>query len=99
MATTLRIPEPLQAEAAAYAAALGISLNGLIAVSLRDYLDQRKPGQVKPATSAPVESPAPEPVAPPLRATEETFKPPKHARAPCPCGSKLRWRDCHGKGK
>ena len=44
--TTLRFPDPLKAEATAYADALGVSLNALCAIALRDYLDARKP---KPA--------------------------------------------------
>jgi hypothetical protein len=42
MATTLRLPPALQAEAAAYASSLGISAAALIAVALREYLDARK---------------------------------------------------------
>src|SRR3546814_11768148 len=44
--TTLRFPDPLKAEATAYADTLGVSLNALCAVALRDYLDARK---AKPA--------------------------------------------------
>ena len=40
--TSLRIPDALKSEAMAYADALGISLNGLCAVALRDYLDSRQ---------------------------------------------------------
>lgn len=39
---TLRLPPELHAEATAYAAAIGVSLNALGAVALRDYLDARK---------------------------------------------------------
>lgn len=42
MATTTRLPEGLKIEADAYAARLGISLNALLAVALRDYLDARR---------------------------------------------------------
>jgi len=42
MATTLRIPDALQTEARRYADSLGLSMNGLIAVALRDYLDARQ---------------------------------------------------------
>jgi hypothetical protein len=41
MAMTLRLKPDLSAEAQAYADALGISVNALIVVALRDYLDQR----------------------------------------------------------
>lgn len=41
MASTIRVPAPLKEEAQAYATALGISLNALVSVALRDYLDAR----------------------------------------------------------
>lgn len=41
MAMTLRLPAPLEAEAAAYAASLGLPFNNLVAVALREYLDTR----------------------------------------------------------
>jgi hypothetical protein len=41
MASTTRLPPPLKAEAQAYADGLGISLNALVIVALRDYLDAR----------------------------------------------------------
>jgi hypothetical protein len=44
MATTIRLPSDLQAEATRYAQSLGLSLNGIVAVALRDYLDVRRPG-------------------------------------------------------
>lgn len=43
MAMTLRLPERLAERARRYAAESGISLNGLVAIALREYLDQRKP--------------------------------------------------------
>jgi hypothetical protein len=41
-AITARLPAGLKSESEAYAASLGVSLNALIAVALRDYLDARK---------------------------------------------------------
>ena len=41
MTSTLRLPPALKAQATAYAETLGISLNALCAVALRDYLDAR----------------------------------------------------------
>lgn len=41
MAMTLRLPASLEAEAAAYAASLGLPFNNLVAVALREYLDAR----------------------------------------------------------
>ena len=42
MAMTLRLPEDLAQRGRRYAAELGISLNGLLAVAPREYLDARK---------------------------------------------------------
>jgi hypothetical protein len=44
MAMTLRLPDELAQRGRRYAAELGISLNGLLAVALREYLEARKPG-------------------------------------------------------
>jgi hypothetical protein len=41
MATSVRLTEMLKVEAAAYASDLGISINALVAVALREYLDKR----------------------------------------------------------
>lgn len=41
MAMTLRLPAALSERARRYADQLGISLNALLAVALRDYLDAR----------------------------------------------------------
>jgi len=49
MAMTLRLPEELAKRGRRYAAELGISLNGLLAVALREYLDGRKPQLRRPA--------------------------------------------------
>ena len=49
MAMTLRLPEALAARGRHYATEVGISLNGLLAVALREYLDARTP---KPRTTA-----------------------------------------------
>ena len=42
MAMTLRLPEALAERGRRYAADSGISLNGLLAIALREYLDARK---------------------------------------------------------
>lgn len=61
--TSVRFPDPLKAEAMAYADSLGLSLNALCAVALRDYLDARArhPAATTPTAvpSAPI-APAPE---------------------------------------
>ena len=43
MAMTLRLPDPLARRARRYAAELGVSLNALLAIALREYLDARSP--------------------------------------------------------
>jgi hypothetical protein len=43
MAMTLRLPEALAERGRRYAADSGISLNGLLAIALREYLDARQP--------------------------------------------------------
>lgn len=50
MAFTTRLPEALQAEADAYASSLGISLNALVAIALRDYLNARSPSALASAS-------------------------------------------------
>jgi len=44
MAMTLRLPDSLAERGRRYAAEVGISLNALVAIALREYLDARKPG-------------------------------------------------------
>lgn len=71
MALTVRLPDELQIEANCYAAGLGLSLNSLIAVALREYLDDRKrpqepaPASLPPAVPAGRRRAAPTPPAPP----------------------------------
>jgi hypothetical protein len=49
MAMTLRLPEALAERGRRYAAESGISLNGLLAIALRQYLDAREfPPRVPP---------------------------------------------------
>ncbi|MBD8900367.1 SEC-C metal-binding domain-containing protein [Rhodanobacter sp. DHG33] len=101
--TTLRIPDALKAEADAYAASLGLSLNALCAVALRDYLDARRRG------AEPQPGPAPEPdrqpskpaqvakaVAVPSARPVRYVEPAQGVYAPCPCGSGKKWKWCHG---
>ena len=91
--TSVRFPDALKAEAMAYADALGISLNALCAVALRDYLDSRRAAvpvpearpSVVPAPAVPVSSPAAIP------------KPAGGVNAPCPCGSGQKYKRCHGR--
>jgi hypothetical protein len=52
MAMTLRLPDDLAKRGRRYAAELGISLNGLLAVALREYLDART-RESRPAPAPP----------------------------------------------
>lgn len=97
--TTLRFPDPLKAEALAYADALGVSFNALCAIALRDYLDARKP---KPA-ALPVKV-GPQARAEPARVSGSLPEakggkpvPRVGAKQPCPCGSGEKYKRCHGK--
>lgn len=98
MATNVRFPEALHAQAQAYARELGISLNALLAVALREYLDRRGPVEVQ---ARPVEVQA--------RPLESGSGPgsgsgedgarfyPGNRRGRCGCGSGQQWRHCHGR--
>ena len=87
MAFTARLPEVLEREAKLYAESLGISLNALLAVSLRDYLDGRRaaPPAVGPSVPLPPSAPV--------------WRAPGRPKDRCPCGSGQQWRHCHGKPK
>lgn len=43
MAMTVRLPDELARRGRRYAAELGVSLNALLAIALREYLDRRAP--------------------------------------------------------
>jgi hypothetical protein len=101
-AIPLRLPPDLKTEAQAHAARLGISLNALVAVALRDYLDGRTPRH----TPSSVESSAPlggytdlaPAVPPPPRSRVTTqrllasmgapYRAPPRRSDPCPCGAR-----------
>jgi hypothetical protein len=51
MAMTLRLSEELAERGRRYAAEVGISLNGLVAIALREYLDRRQPPAREPSSS------------------------------------------------
>jgi hypothetical protein len=96
-AMSLRLPDSIKVEASAYAKTLGISLNGLLAVALRDYLDARKP-RLDPVR----EGLPPESVAKPARAASKRSTSTKPStptyHQDCPCGSGKKYGKCHGKG-
>jgi hypothetical protein len=98
--TTLRLPAALKTEADTYAASLGLSLNALCAVALRDYLDARAKGGQAPKTAArplPEPRPAPRHAPAPTRAPVIYTEPAGGVYAPCSCGSGQKWKWCHGK--
>ena len=107
--TTVRLPTDLQVESEAFAASLGISLNALMAVALRDYLDGRTtrgmPLPVSPVTSARSEVlPSPKPAAAAPVPSGPKVKPPASRSDPCPCGAmdplgyhRLKYKQCHGR--
>ena len=90
MAFTARLPDGLGQEAKLLAEDLGISLNALLAVSLRDYVDARRR---VPLAVEPVPVPAP----------SRGVLPPKSRADPCPCGARdpngrpVKFKHCHGK--
>ena len=108
--TTLRLPEPLKAEADALAVALGISLNALMAVALRDYIDvraTRRSGLPLPSPPTPFAAASSSQVSYPGLGKPDTSdrgqpkQParfvgtnPKHR---CPCGSGKAYGKCHGR--
>jgi hypothetical protein len=105
--TTVRLPPELKSEADAFAVSLGISLNALMAVALRDYIDARSRTR-RFAMPLPDSEPAPVAcVAPPPQATDRvavrSYRPPKSRSDPCPCGARnvdgnpIRYKHCHGK--
>ena len=111
--TTVRLPEPLKLESETYAASLGISLNALMAVALRDYLDSRRAmpkfGEPSPSvpvaelSSSPVTSAPPPVQVPSSEALKPAYRRPASVSDPCPCGAKtwdghrVKWKHCHGK--
>lgn len=107
--TTLRFPDPLKAEATAYADTLGVSLNALCAIALRDYLDARKgkPATLRESVGSPAKpraSTSPAPARPPAASVADAQggKPMRPvtkvgANQPCPCGSGQKFKRCHGK--
>lgn len=104
---TVRLPDPLKAEATGYAEGLGISLNALLAVALRDYLDRRRSwAEPQPPDLPPLEAYAedlgrePEPELPEAIAErlDQAEAIPKVGRNdPCPCGSGRKYKVCHGR--
>jgi hypothetical protein len=95
MALTVRLSADLQADAAALADRLGVSLNALVSVALADYITLRVPG----ASGAP---PSPPPKAAIPTPSKPLYPAPKSRADPCPCGAfdaygrRLKWKQCHG---
>lgn len=89
--TSVRFPDPLKAEAMAYADSLGLSLNALCAVALRDYLDARAKRPALPLEPEPMQARQGVPASVPAS------MPKVGANQPCPCGSGQKYKRCHGK--
>jgi hypothetical protein len=104
---SLRLPPAFAAEASAYADSLGVSLNALCAVALREYLDRPKhaPAEAATAAVAPGRGASPQGMAPAGSAGGPSDPPPslrsvvpKVAKGqPCPCGSGKPYGKCHGR--
>ena len=104
-APSIRLADGLKSEASAYARSLGVSLNALVAIAVRDYLDARKSKEPTPPAAA---SPAVAGVsarvakAEPLSSTQKSDSAWRVAAAklgrnmPCPCGSGKKVKQCHG---
>ncbi|MFC5525828.1 SEC-C metal-binding domain-containing protein [Rhodanobacter ginsengisoli] len=97
--TTLRLPDGLKNDAETYAAALGISLNALCSVALRDYLDARRVDLASVSAVAARATPAAvgqKPVSSIVAAPAVYAEPAGGVYAPCPCLSGKKWKFCHG---
>ena len=107
---TFRIPDGFKAEAQAYADGIGLPLNALLAVALREYLDRRSrqgvsagpdtaaPGLVHSSTTGKPDQQSQQPAS--KEPAERTFIGPKlGANQPCYCKSGKRFKDCHGRAK
>lgn len=112
MAFTARLKPEVEADAKAYADRLGLSLNALLSVALRDYLDARLPmrpsGALSAGAVAEQDAGGGSPQSPrapkvPLVSPPPTFKRPASRSDPCPCGAKspdgypVKWKHCHGR--
>jgi preprotein translocase subunit SecA len=100
-APNVRLVDPLKGDATRYARNLGVSLNALVAVAVRDYLDARAPQAAAQATAAAAAAPAPDAsavvVAKPRTPTTAAVIAAKVGRnEPCPCGSGKKFKQCHG---
>lgn len=100
MAFTARLTDELQADASAYADRLGVSVNALLSVALRDYLDRRivAPPVIQSTRLLGIQQAE--------MSVSNSFvlaKKPKSVSDPCPCGFTdtrgypVKWKHCHGK--
>jgi SEC-C motif len=82
----VRLAKPLRDDAGAYADRIGISVNALLSVALREYLDRRTPGSGS-AASEPVGQ------AVPAAAPRDPYE--MDRKLPCHCGSGRQYVACH----
>jgi hypothetical protein len=101
-APSIRLADGLKSDATAYARGVGVSLNALVAIAVRDYLDARKSPPPVPTAASAQSAPAravPAQASSSAQKTEATWRTAaaKLGRnAPCPCGSGSKVKQCHG---
>lgn len=85
---TLRLPPGLAEQAEALAGMQGLSLNAFIVQAVRNWADYqaRKLGQSAVSSGRPAAALAPAAPVPKVG-----------PNAPCPCGSGLKYKRCHGR--
>lgn len=109
MAFTARLSPEVEAAAKIYAERAGVSLNALLSIALRDYLDARPatPKSGEPSRGGAIAdqhagAAAPVPAPPERGLAARVFAPPKNRSDPCPCGAldargyRRKWKHCHG---
>lgn len=104
-APSIRLADAIKSEATAYARSVGVSLNALVAIAVRDYLDARKSKLPLPTAAA-----SPALAGEPAR-TDAGHAPSSGQKtdlawrtaaaklgrnAACPCGSGKKVKQCHG---
>lgn len=95
MAMTLRLPAHVQAEAQDLAQYLGISLNGLCIMALRNFVTYQNKSRAVPKGAAVL--PAAGTVAMPSPSPVPCSVPKVGPNERCPCDSGLKYKRCHGK--
>lgn len=101
----LRLPADLHAEAAELAKSSGLSLNAFVLLALRNWTDYQSGKRSQRATARPAPArrpqataatPRPAPAKPAIEARTPASFPKVGRNDPCPCGSGLKFKRCHG---